>query len=235
MKKVLTEALIILGCVVLLCGCKGKANQGGQSNGTDITKKTGQDSFVLLPTDSPSVGSSEDGEENREVLENEGDAQAEADIRYELASMLPFEEGDDKICAIAYMGNNGVAHEENLTAFYSKYFPSIESDNWLVLPEFNCGGGECYLVIPRYRDSVAYVNFLNTTLDGTIGVEKSEVVEHEAFLVYCNVSPEFANSEVHFLYGESQFVVVPRLSAVDGRIEPQQVAMDLTMDTVYEQ
>ncbi len=216
-------------CVLAVSGCSDKKSSK-QTNKNDIHDKVGQDIFPLLPTYEPGSVS---GESN-EVLTNEGDAQQEADIRYELASMLPFTEGDDKICAIAYMGDSGVEHEENLTAFYEKYFPSVESNSWEILPNFDCGGGECYLVIPRYEDTVSYVNMLEKTSEGNIEVVTSRVAEQEAFLVYCNATPEYANAEVNILYGESRLVVVPRLSPVDGRIEPNQVALDLTMEEVYQ-
>lgn len=226
MKKWIIGMVAVAGVATMLCGCGGDKTSQTTPAGKDITQKVGQDSFVLLPSNTP-------GESNDAIV-GEGNAQEEAGIRYELAASLPFEEGDDKICAIAYMGDTGAETEENLTAFYAKYFPNISSDSWDILPEIDCGGGQCYLVIPRYKDAVAYVNTMETTLDGQIQVATSEVVKEEAFLVYCNVSPDFPNSEVHFLYGEKHLVVVPRLDEKSGHVEPVQVALDLTMKQAYE-
>jgi len=235
MKKRLTEVLVLVCCIALLCGCRGKGSDANTNAESDITNKTGQDSFVLLPTENPTGIPSLDAGESSDALSGEGDAEAEAGIRYELAAMLPFEEGDDKICAIAYMGDSGAEHEANLTAFYEKYFPTMANDDWLMLPEFDCVGAQCYLVIPRYADCTPFVNFMDFDATGNLAVAKSEPVEQEAFLVYCNASPEYANSEVHFLYQEQHLVIVPRLSALDGKVEPMQVALDLTMDEVYQQ
>lgn len=222
--------VLLLCCVLMICGCGKKKTTQTQSEQNDITQKTGQDVFPDLPTFEPGAGTEESGE----VLTEEGDLQQELEIRYDLAAKLPFEAGDDKICAIAYMGDSGEEHEANLTAFYAKYFPDVESSNWEILPNYDCGGAQCYLIIPRYKETVAYVNTLTKSLEGNIEVQCTEIMNQEACLVYCNVAPELANAEVNLLYNDGHFVVVPKLSAIDGRLEPMQVALDLTMEEVYQ-
>lgn len=227
MKKI-WFGILLACCVVAVSGC-GSKKSTTQENKVDIHEKKGQDMFPVMESDHPD----EVTQESNEVLENEGDLVHELESRYELATMLPFAEGDDKICAIAYMGNTGAEQEANLTAFYQKYFPTIDSSSWELLPDVNCGGGECFLVIPRYKETYVYVNTIGKNLEGNYEVMLSEAVEKEAFLVYCSVQPEYVNTEIHMIYNDNPFVLVPRFSAVDGRVEPLQVALDLTMEEAY--
>lgn len=220
--------IILMCCVLALSGCGGKKSST-KENRTNIHDKKGQDMFPVMASSNPEDGAEESGE----ILDNEGDLSHELDIRYELSAMLPFTEGDDKICAIAYMGNTGEAQETNLTAFYQKYFPNLDSSCWTELSDIQCGGSECFLVIPRYKETFVYVNTLWENPEGVYEVVLSDAVKQEAFLLYCSVTPEYTNTEVYMNYNNSMAVVVPRFNATDGRMEQLQVALDLTMDEVY--
>lgn len=227
MKKI-RVGILLTCCILAVCGCSGKKSSRKEVT-NNIQDKVGQDIYPLLPDEN-----TDSDKESSEVLENEGNVQQEAQIRYELASMLPFTEGDDKICAVAYMGNEPENQEQNLTAFYAKYFPSVDSSSWESLPEVNCGGGQCYLIIPRYEDTVINVNVLEKTSEDAFECVKTETIQQEAFLVYCNASDAYANAEIQILYNGSQFVIMPRLSTVSGTVEPMQVALDLTMEAAYQ-
>lgn len=184
-------------------------------------------------SDQPATASQQ-AEEETEVLLNEGDAQQELGIRSALAEALPFSEGDDKICAIAYLGEGAENQEQNLASLLQSYLPDTYQEYLDILPVVDYGGTECYLIVSRYQESKVSLNCLEMTDEGRFQTKRTDVVSDGAFLLYCNPSELYANAEVSIRYGEQAYVIMPRLSSIDGRLEQTQVALDLTQEQVYQ-
>lgn len=231
---------ILLGSILIANSCSSgnKTDSNQVSSKKENQKKTQTESIQstkpVIPTVTPEAATPVIGnDEESEILVNEGSAQEEAMIRNTFAAALPFSSGDDKVCAVAYLGNTKEAKEENQNAFYIKYFKDYTKEQLAAIPEVNFGGEECYLIVPRYQESKISLNMMELK-DNRINILRTEEVEAEAFLLYCNPSQEYANAEVSISYGEKNFVIMPRLSDFNHRMENMQIALDLTEESVYQ-
>lgn len=172
--------------------------------------------------------------EDFEVLDNEGNLAEEAADRSSLAADLPFTEGDDKICAIAYLGDGDKRETgTNLETFCQKYFKKSSEEIKDSVKVIDNKGSQCYLIIPRYKETILKLNCLEMSESGQIEIKETQQVSAEAVLVYCNPSQAYANTEVMLCYESGTYVLMPRISQIDNRMEPMQVALDLTEETVY--
>lgn len=224
---VLSAALLLSGCA-----CSRKTNSG-KSAAEDKKPKPVQ-TEQPKPTVSPEavVLTPGEDEEESEILTNEGTAEEEAAARNTFAAALPFTSGDDKVCAVAYMGNTEEAQEQNLQNFYKKYFADYPQESLTKIPKLDYGGTECYLIVPRYKESRISLNRMELK-DQYMNLVQTDEVMEEAFLLYCNPSLEYANAEISISYQDKTFVIMPRLDAADHRMENMQVALDLTEESVY--
>lgn len=217
-------------CVVLfLAGCSCDGSQAEKTKGkNDISGKVTSQTANPEPDNVTLDGLSAE-EEEAEVLPDSADSEQEADIREPLAKELPFTAGDDKICAVVYLGR-GEQQTEQLEIFRGRYAPDYPVEG---LETVEMMGEEAYLIIPRYEQSEISLNVLEQKDDGTIQVTTDAAHPDGAFIVHCNPLAQFANVEINIAYNGQVHVIVPVLSALDGHLEEMQVVLDLTDESVY--
>lgn len=218
-------------CVIVLAGC---SCNGSQEKKKDSEKKAASAEPALKTanpeTDDVTQNALSPEEEEAEVLPDSADSEEESSIRNNLAKKLPFTAGDDKICAVVYLGRGSRQQEEQLALFHKKYMPEYPLEE---LETSVKEGEEAYLVIPRYEQCELSLNVLERQDDGTIHVTADAEHPDGAFIVHCNPSSDFANVEINIAYRAQVHVIVPRLSPLDGQLEEMQVVLDLTDGSVY--
>lgn len=227
MKKKILPGLLAASCILALAGCGRKAAQEGNPAGSSPPART--ESSVEDPTDDETME-----KEDTEILPDSADAEEEGALRGELAARLPFSAGDDKICAILYLGKGEEKQQENLKAFFEKYVPEYTLEQIAALPASKKEGEEAYLIIPRYEACSLSVTRLEKQEAGGVKVLEDAEQFQGAFLLYCNPSQDFYNAEVNIAYKAKVHIIVPKLSPPDNRLEPMQPALDLTDEAAYQ-
>ncbi len=164
------------------------------------------------------------GENNDNVSDNSGGEGDGDDVdvpdyntdRKEVDSKIIW--ADDDIYAAAYIG--GYTHEMAIvkTLPMEKYIPDIEEYS-----EYDVGGYEKYLFVPRYTDMYIELYALELSNEGELVRTTEEPTfatkEGEPLLLTCNISDLFSNVVVVFKTGEEvQAEVSPFISLKDGSI-----------------
>ena len=221
----------LLICGMLACsGCGSKEKKAVQPKKKEPAKKT---ESATDPVEASGEAAVPEEGLDTEVLPNSADTEEEAAIRGDIAMRLPFSAGDDKICAIVYLGKGREQQEQQLERFFHAYMPEYTKEQMDQLPKVDNGGEEAYLIVPRYKECGLSINFLQKKENGKVEVVFDAQKPEGAFVLYCNPTQDFSNTEVNIGYRANVHVIVPHISSVDGRLEPMQVALDLTDDSVY--
>lgn len=216
--------IAVVVCAVVLSGCSrgSKTTDPGVSKAQNNQNSTAESGGSQEDIDEETVH-----EEGAEILQNEGTAEDEALMRSAFSMTLPFEEGDDKVCAIAYLGSDGASQEQNLRRFFDRYCPEMTEQQLRAVRTIDYGGSQCYLIIPRYQDSRFSLSCLEQEDNGSFKIGRTDSVSEPVFILYCNPA-QYANAEISIVYMDRTYVMMPRLNTEDGQIEPMQVALDLT-------
>lgn len=228
-QRFLTAAVICTMAVSAVSGCSQGKRKAEPEPSQPPGKQQHTEASDLIQSETGEDEPEEETvhEEGAEILQNEGTAEDEALMRSAFSSSLPFTEGDDKVCAIAYLGNSGAVQEENLKLFFERFCPNMTEQQLRAIRTIDYGGSQCYLIIPRYQDSRFAMNCLEQEDNGSFKISRTDVVTEPVFILYCNPA-QYANAEVNITYMDRTYVMMPRLNDGEERMEAMQVALDLT-------
>ncbi len=148
--------------------------------------------------------------------------------RTQLGKVVDFKADDGLYLAVAYLGYGEEQAQKTLEQMAPGY--TVDGENLLEeLPTVECPGEEYYLVIPRYADMAVSVQTLRLDEDGEAQVEQTQQREDaQGFVLKCNASDIFPNSQVVLSYDQWEGEYSPALSLKDGGLMGGEFVLDIT-------
>lgn len=129
-----------------------------------------------------------------------------------------FSLGGDSLCAIVYLGNSEMQAENNFKAACEKYFSGLSEEDISAIKTVGDTGNERYLIIPKYENQKVIANEILPGLNGGYN-RKGTIAETEGpFVLRCNISQFFADTELIFRVRKEETALCPRIGS-DSKIE----------------
>lgn len=140
----------------------------------------------------------------------------------ELASNITWIDSD--LYAVINLGYRGYSPWEDVLA------QSIEIWGLSEPNSYELGGDECYLVIPRYKDTNFAIFESILMEDGTLveGDLLEDINEDVPFVLFCNPSDLYPNHIIHLTRNQITATFAISTSLMDGTLNPMEHGMDLS-------
>ena len=128
---------------------------------------------------------------------------------------IPFEDG--QLYAAALIGYQSL---EDFPWYQDRY---LDGDS---TPLHHVSDGEYYLIIPRYPDM--HLSLYKNNMETMIPEMFFEEDDAEPFIIQCNMSDIFADTEIRLEYEGEEAVFTPYVSLKDGAVEIGEKGLNLT-------
>lgn len=134
--------------------------------------------------------------------------------------------GEDDLFAIVYVGYRTITDWDADCAQYQEDF---ELGN--IFYQYEMGGDECFLIIPRYQESelALYPRSINDVGEAVQDNPLYSQRNGNPFLLFCNPSDIFSNVAITISSVSETATFSPQLSLRDGYLSPVERGQDITL------